>query len=71
MAQAVSLKKSINWVQGSAMTIGAVLGAGILVLPAITAVMAGPGSLISWLLTGVLSLSLSVWCPPDSPTRAG
>lgn len=60
MAQAVSLKKSINWVQGSAMTIGAVLGAGILVLPAITAVMAGPGSLISWLLTGVLSLPMII-----------
>ena len=60
MAQEVSLKKSISWVQGSAMTIGAVLGAGILVLPAITAAMAGPGSLISWLLTGILSLPMII-----------
>lgn len=60
MTKEVSLKKNISWVQGSAMTIGAVLGAGILVLPAITATMAGPASLISWLLMGLLSLPMIV-----------
>lgn len=54
------LKKSITWIQGSALTIGAVLGAGILVLPAIAATMAGPASLISWILMGLLSLPMVV-----------
>ena len=60
MSKEVSLKRSINWVQGSAMTIGGVLGAGILVLPTIAASMAGPASLISWLLTGLLSLPMII-----------
>ena len=42
------------------MTIGAVLGSGILVLPAITADMAGPASLISWALMGILSLPMII-----------
>ena len=60
MSKKVSLKRSINWVQGSAMTIGGILGAGILVLPTIAASMAGPASLISWLLTGLLSLPMII-----------
>lgn len=42
------------------MTVGAVLGAGILVLPALTAGMAGPASLISWLLMGIFSLPMAI-----------
>lgn len=60
MRQQVELRKSITWIQGSALTIGAVLGAGILVLPAITATMAGPASLISWILMGLLSLPMVI-----------
>lgn len=60
MQQQIKLKKSITWVQGTALTIGAVLGSGILVLPAITADMAGPASLISWLLMGLLSLPMAI-----------
>lgn len=60
MQSQVKLKKSITWVQGSALTIGAVLGSGILVLPAIVANMAGPASLISWLLMGLLSLPVII-----------
>lgn len=60
MQQQVELRKSITWIQGSALTIGAVLGAGILVLPAITATMAGPASLISWILMGLLSLPMVI-----------
>lgn len=60
MQQQVELKKSITWVQGAALTIGAVLGSGILVLPAITAGMAGPASLISWLLMGLFSLPMVI-----------
>ena len=40
------------------MTIGAVIGAGILVLPAIAAEIAGPASLVSWLLMGLISLPM-------------
>ena len=54
------LKKSITWVQGTALTIGAVLGAGILVLPAIAAQLAGPASLVSWIAMGLLSIPMVV-----------
>lgn len=60
MQQQVEFRKSISWVQGAAMTVGAVLGAGILVLPALTAGLAGPASLISWLLMGIFSLPMAV-----------
>ncbi len=60
MQQQVQLKKSITWIQGAALTIGAVLGSGILVLPAITAAMSGPASLISWLLMGLLSIPMVI-----------
>ncbi|MDR3561604.1 MAG: amino acid permease [Negativicutes bacterium] len=60
MEQQVEFRKSITWVQGSALTVGAVLGAGILVLPAIAADMAGPASLISWLLMGLFSVPMVV-----------
>lgn len=60
MQQQVELRKSITWIQGTALTIGAVLGAGILVLPAMAANIAGPASLISWLLMGLFSLPLII-----------
>lgn len=56
MKQQIKLKKSITWVKGSALTIGAVLGSGILALPAIAAEMAGPASILSWLLMGLFSI---------------
>lgn len=60
MKPQVQLRKTMTWVQGSALTIGAVLGAGILVLPAIAADMAGPASLVSWLLMGIFSLPMVI-----------
>jgi amino acid efflux transporter len=60
MSQLTQLRKNITWVQGAALTIGAVLGSGILVLPAITANMAGPASLVSWLLMGLFSLPMVI-----------
>lgn len=60
MQQQVELRKSITWVQGAALTVGAVLGSGILILPAITAEMAGPASLISWVLMGLFSLPMVI-----------
>jgi amino acid efflux transporter len=54
----LSLKRSITWVQGTALTIGAVLGCGILVLPTITANNAGPASLVSWAIMSLLSFPI-------------
>lgn len=53
-------KKNIGWLQGSAMTIGAVLGSGVLVLPSLAADMAGPASLVSWGLMGLLTIPLVI-----------
>ncbi|MFT8390314.1 MAG: amino acid permease [Sporolactobacillus sp.] len=53
-----SLKRSINGFQGIALTISAVLGCGILVLPSLTADTAGPASLLSWALMSVLAFPI-------------
>ncbi len=45
--------------QGAALTLGAVLGTGVLSLPALAAGVAGPASLISWLALVVLSIPLA------------
>lgn len=60
MEHEVKLKKSITWVKGAALTVGAVLGSGILVLPAIAAEMAGPASILSWILMGIFSLPMVI-----------
>lgn len=54
------LKRNISWVQGAALTIGAVLGSGVLILPVATAQLAGPAALISWLVMGILSIPLAM-----------
>lgn len=60
MKQQIELRKSITWIKGSALTIGAVLGSGILVLPTIAAEMAGPASILSWLLMGLFSIPMII-----------
>ncbi|MEG6584120.1 amino acid permease [Dendrosporobacter sp. 1207_IL3150] len=57
--ETLSLKKVISWQQGAAMTIGAVLGSGILILPVAAAEISGPASLISWALMGLLAIPLT------------
>ena len=52
------LNRGITWLQGTAMTIGAVIGAGILVLPALAAEAAGPASLVSWVLMALFALPM-------------
>lgn len=56
----LELKKTITWLQGAALTVGAVLGSGVLVLPVATAVLAGPASLVSWLLMGLLAIPMAM-----------
>lgn len=57
-------KATIGPWQGAALYIGAVLGSGILILPALSADMAGPAALIAWagmsLLTLPMALSMGV-----------
>ena len=51
---------SIGLVQATALYVGAVLGTGVLVLPAIAAEQAGPGSLIAWAALVVLSVPMAL-----------
>ena len=54
-AEPRSLKKSIRLREGVFLYIGSVLGSGILVAPAIAASIAGPASLVAWVLLSFLS----------------
>lgn len=49
----------IGVAQGAALTIGAVLGTGVISLPALAAHIAGPASLVAWLALVVLSAPLA------------
>jgi amino acid efflux transporter len=52
--------RSLRWYHAAAITTGSVLGSGVLVLPALTAEVAGPASLLAWLLLAVLSFPLAL-----------
>jgi len=54
-----SLKQSISVSQGIALYVGAVLGSGILILPGLTAGIAGANALVSWMMMVVLSIPLA------------
>ncbi|MFE3048988.1 APC family permease [Streptomyces albidoflavus] len=45
--------------QGAALSVGAVLGTGVIALPALAADIAGPASLVAWLALVVLSVPLT------------
>jgi amino acid efflux transporter len=45
--------------QGTALSIGAVLGTGVITLPALAADLAGPASLVAWLVLVLLSVPLA------------
>ncbi len=49
----------LTWLQGTALYIGAVLGTGVIALPAIAARTAGPASLLAWLALIGLSIPLA------------
>lgn len=55
-----ALARRLTWVHGTALAIGAVLGSGILILPAVTAQQAGPAALVAWLLMSTLAFPLSL-----------
>ena len=52
-------QRTIGFGQAVALYTGAVLGAGVLVLPGQAASMAGPASLLAWLFMGLLGLPLA------------
>ena len=53
------LRRSLGWREGAAFTIAAVLGSCVLILPAVTANLAGPASLLAWGLMGVFIIPLA------------
>ncbi|MFE9333804.1 APC family permease [Streptomyces sp. NPDC006925] len=55
-----SLRRSIGLGQAIALYVGAVLGAGVLVLPGQAASTAGPASLLAWIFMGLLGLPLAM-----------
>lgn len=54
------LVRTITMTEGIALYVGAVVGAGVLVLPGVAASLAGPGSLIAWTIDCLLGLSLAL-----------
>ncbi|MDE2051304.1 MAG: amino acid permease [Gammaproteobacteria bacterium] len=49
----------LTWLPGTALYIGAVLGTGVIALPALAARTAGPASLLAWLALILLSIPLA------------
>jgi len=54
------LSPTIGVAQGTALYLGAVLGAGVLILPGAAATIAGPASVVSWALLSLLGLPLAL-----------
>lgn len=53
------MTKGLSVPQGAALTVGAVLGTGVISLPALAAAIAGPASLVAWLGMVLLSVPLA------------
>src|SRR5215831_1193850 len=49
----------LSLAQGAAISLGAVVGTGVIALPALGAQIAGPASLVSWALLVLLSVPLA------------
>jgi len=56
----VALVRTITLPRAVALYIGAVLGAGVLILPGTSATEAGPGSLLAWAFVGLLGVPLAL-----------
>ncbi|HEX8754787.1 MAG TPA: amino acid permease [Steroidobacteraceae bacterium] len=52
-------RPGLTWLPGTALYIGAVLGTGVIALPALAAKAAGPASLLAWLALILLSIPLA------------
>ena len=58
-AEATAPARGLTLVQGTAMYVGAVLGTGVIALPALAAEAAGPASLLAWVLLVIISAPLA------------
>jgi amino acid transporter len=56
---AVEMKKELGFLQGLAITVGGIVGVGMLIIPGMAAGVAGPASLLAWGLTGFLCLFMA------------
>lgn len=56
--------------QGVALYIGAVIGAGVLLLPGLSAIQAGPAALISWIFDCVLGIPLALTFAARAPAQS-
>jgi amino acid efflux transporter len=54
------LKRTVTPAQGVALYVGAVVGAGVLVLPGTAASLAGPASVLAWAFVSVLGVPLAL-----------
>src|SRR3989449_7009790 len=73
-AHPAPIKYTLGLWQGAALYVGAVIGTGILVLPAIAAETAGPASVLAWLALVLLSFPLALTYAAlsrDPPDAAG
>lgn len=55
-----TLVRSIGVAQAVALYVGAVVGAGVLILPGAAATIAGPGSFVAWLFDALLGIPLAL-----------
>lgn len=55
-----TLRRSITVTQGIALYVGAIVGSGVLLLPALGATRAGPASIIAWVFDAVLGIPLAL-----------
>jgi amino acid efflux transporter len=58
-ARPTALRGRLTLAQGTALSVGAVLGTGVITLPALAADLAGPASLVAWAALVVLSIPLA------------
>jgi amino acid efflux transporter len=54
------LRRTITVTQGIALYVGAIVGAGVLLLPAMSATQAGPASILAWTFDAVLGIPLAL-----------
>jgi len=52
----VKFKKELGLLEAVTISVGNMIGVGILIIPAVAAEVAGPLSLLAWLLTGLISI---------------
>lgn len=53
-------RRVLGWREGAALTVASVLGSGLLYLPALTAQLAGPASVLAWLGMGLLIIPVAL-----------